>query len=509
VCDVSARAMTIPRVSFVALILTASRVGLAQVPAAPPAPAEPTVPTVPALPPEPALPAAPAVVEPAPAPAAAAAASPAPPQQPPAPPAPPPTSALMNVVSKFTVQLYGFVELDMIHDSTQSFNEVAGDALIARPGTYGAEHSRMMFSVRNSRIGLRVGGPSTSDIKTSALIEMDFLGNQPSNPPATNEAAFFTNPTYRVRHAWMKLETPVVDVLAGQTWGLFGWQAYFDPASVQIQGLPGEVFTRPAQLRLSHTFKSEPVNLELAVAASRPPQRDGDAPDGQGGLRLMFNEWKGYRTVGSAGTSLDSAALGVSGAVRNFTVMEYSATPASSEHATGWALSFDALLPVVPASKEHHDNALTVTGSFATGTGNSDLYTGLSGGVGFPRITNPDGTTTAFTPNIDNGLVTYDAAGNLHTIDWSSYIFGAQYFLPFGHLWVSGNYSHMHSPNTDDFGAAPASVMTDSTFIDGNLFWDPLEGVRFGGEYAHFEQQYADKVKAKNERIQVSAFYIF
>jgi hypothetical protein len=69
--------------------------------------------------------------------------------------------------------------------------------------------------------------------------------------------------------------------------------------------------------------------------------------------------------------------------------------------------------------------------------------------------------------------------------------------------------SFAHSPNTADFGAPPATVMTDSTFVDGNLFWDALEGVRFGAEYAHFEQKYADHVKAKNERLQVSAFYIF
>jgi hypothetical protein len=477
-------AMTPLRFSVITLVLTASRASLALQPSVP--------------------------AEAAPAGSPPGAPSPARPEEPPAPPtAAPPASDLMNVVSKFKVQIYGFVELDMIHDTTQSFNELAGDALIARPGTYAANHSRMMFSVRNSRLGFKVGGPSSDVIKSSAVAEMDFLGNQPSNPPATSEAAFFTNPTFRVRHAYFKLETPVVDVLAGQTWGLFGWQPYFDPASVQIQGLPGEVFTRAPQLRISHTFKTDPVNVEVAVAASRPPQRDGDAPDGQGGLRLSFNDWKGYRTVGSAGTALDSAAIGVSGAVRNFTVTEYAATPQSSEHATGWGLSIDALLPIVPATKESHDNALTLNGSFATGSGNSDLYTGLNGGVGFPRLENADGTTAPYTANIDNGLVTYDADGDLHTIGWTSYLFGAQYFLPFGGLWLAGNFSHMHSPNTADFGAAPASVMTDSTFIDGNLFWDALEGVRFGAEYAHFEQKYADNVKAKNERLQVSAFYIF
>lgn len=416
---------------------------------------------------------------------------------------------LPSVVSKFKVQFYGFTELDMIHDSTQSFNELAGDGLIARPGTYGGEHGRVMFSARNSRIGFRINGPTLGEVKVSGQVEADFLGNQPANPPALGEGAFFTNPALRARHLTLKLETPVLDLLAGQSWALFGWQPYFDPASVQIQGLPGEVFSRVPQLRLSHMFKSDAVNVEVAVAASRPPQRDSGAPDGQAGLRLMLNGWKAYRTVGSAGTTLDAAALGVSSTVRHFTVAELSATPSQSQSATGWGVSIDGLIPVVPASPDSHANALTLTASFAIGTGISDNYTGLNGGIGFPRVAAADGTMVAFPANIDNGFVTYDAAGNLHTIDWSSVIVGAQYYLPFGGLWLAADFSHMHTGNIADYGAAAASVITDSTFVDGNLFWDAVEAVRFGVEYAHFEQKYADATKAKNERIQISTFYIF
>jgi hypothetical protein len=480
--------------TLLALSLLAPRVALAAQP--PAGGTEPVAPgaAAPTVGAQPGVPVAPANAS------AAAAGSPAPAGAP---------VELPSLVSKFKVQFYGFTELDMIHDTTQSYNELAGDGLIARPGTYGGEHSRMMFSARNSRLGFRVGGPSLGEIKTSAVAEMDFLGNQPANPPALGEGAFFTNPSFRIRHMAFKLETPYVDVLAGQSWALFGWQPYFDPASVQIQGLPGEVFSRTPQLRLSHTFKTDPVNVEVAVAAARPPQREGDAPDGQGGLRLSFNDWKGYRTVGSAGTSLDSAALGVSGTVRNFTVQEFSATPASSEHATGWGVSVDGMIPVLPATQESHENALSLTASFATGTGYSDNYTGLNGGITFPRLTNADGTTVAFTPSIDNGLVTYDPAGNLHTIDWNSVIVGAQYYLPFGGLWLAADFSHMHSGNIAEYGAAATSVITDSTFIDGNLFWDVVEGVRFGAEYSHFEQKYADDTKARNERIQISSFYIF
>ena len=57
------------------------------------------------------------------------------------------------------------------------------------------------------------------------------------------EAAYFTNPTFRVRHANFKIETPIVDFLVGQYWQLFGWGSAYQPNSVEIQGLPGEVLS--------------------------------------------------------------------------------------------------------------------------------------------------------------------------------------------------------------------------------------------------------------------------
>lgn len=410
------------------------------------------------------------------------------------------------MVSKLKVQFYGIMELDSIRDSTQSFNEVAGNAAVAREGSYAQRHARWMFGARNSRFGFKITGPESPMIKTSAVAEVDFLGNQPGTPPAFNETSYFVSPTMRMRHFYVKIDTPVVDITAGQTWQLFGWQAAFSPASVQIQGLPGQVFGRAPQLRLSHTFKTDSVNVELAVAAVRPSQRESRTPDGQAGIRLLVNDWKGRRTAGGANTSLDSAAVGVSGAARHFSVNEHSSAPVLAHGANGWGLSLDAFIPVVPATKTSYANALSLTGSFSTGTGISDLYSALSGGISFPKLP-PDNTT--FAANIDNGPVTYDANGKLHTIDWRAFIVGLQYYLPVGGLWVSGNYSETHSGNISDYGAAPASVYTDSRFYDGNLFWDVTEQARVGAEYARVQQTYADDKKTKNDRFQLSVFYVF
>lgn len=426
------------------------------------------------------------------------------------------------VKGKWNPVLYGFVEFDSIRDSTQSLNDFSGNAAIARSGSYAGEHPRTTFGVRNSRLGFKLAAPETAGVRATGILEMDFLGNQPpigNQPPNASEAAVFTNPAFRIRHFAMKLETEYVDAIIGQYWQLFGWQTYFHPNTVEIQGIPGEVYSRSPQVRLSHTFKTDPVNVEVAVAASRPPQRDSGTPDGQAGVRAMLNDWKGLRTGGATGTSVDALAIGVSGVARHFSVPEFTASPKDNIMKNGWGLSFDAFVPVIPATMESRANALTLTGSFVTGTGISDLYTGLTGGLTLPTLApNPTNITPppTYTSGLDNGLATFDANGNLHTIDWQSYIVGIQYYLPpSGKVWLSANYSHMSSDNAKDYvgGTSPLTpatkVFTKSNWVDGNVFWDALPSVRFGLEYAFFQQKYADGNDAKNHRVQFSGFYIF
>ena len=189
--------------------------------------------------------------------------------------------------------LYGFVELDVIRDSTQSFQEPMGNGAIARRDTLAGSASRLMLGARHSRLGYKVKSPEREGFRASGLLEMDFVGNQPANPPALSEAAFFGNPTFRFRHYALKIETEFVDFLFGQSWQLFGWQGSAHPNTVQIQGLPGQIYSRAAQVRVSHVFKTESFGVELAVAAARHPparRRDADKPGRPAGA---VSNWKG------------------------------------------------------------------------------------------------------------------------------------------------------------------------------------------------------------------------
>ncbi len=417
---------------------------------------------------------------------------------------------------KWSPVMYGFVEFDSMRDSTQSFNDFTGNGLVASQTTYAGKHERTTFGMRNSRLGFKLTAPESNGIKTSGILEMDLLGNQPSNPPATTEGAFFASPTFRVRHFAMKLETPYVDVLLGQYWQLFGWQTYFHPNTVEIQGVPGQVFSRSPQARVSHTFKSDPVNVELAVAASRPPQRDSGTPDGQAGLRLLINDWKGVHTMGGAGTAADAAAIGVSGVLRRFVVPEYSASPSPTDahHTYGWGISTDVLLPVIPASLEDRSNALSLTGSWVYGRGISDLFTGLSdGNTASGTLPNPKNVATpAYTPDIDPGLIELSRNGTFQPIHWRVLMGGVQYYLPpAGKLWVSANYSQMKSNDILTYvdPAAKAALYDKAEWYDANLFFDINVAVRLGAEYAQIKQTYGDDSTRINHRVQFSGWLIF
>jgi hypothetical protein len=487
------------------LAIGSSQLALAQAPPPAPPPGEAPLAEPPAPAPPNDVPPPPPPVEVMPPPPPLVDVMPAPPPSPPVPAPKPP------VVSKFSAELYGFVEFDMIRDSTQSYQEIAGNApIIHTPAAagamtpYGANHSRLTFSPRNSRFGIKLKGPDSEHLKTSAVMEMDFLGNQPS-PLA--ESSLLSNAAYRIRHMYLKLETPIVNVLAGQTWNLFGWGAYFFPNSVQIMGLPGQIFNRTPQLRLSHVFKTDDITVELAVAASRPAQRDGGIADSVGGVRLLVNNWKAAHTANSTGTSIDAGGIGVSGIYRHLDVNGFPSSGVASKKKNAGGMSVDALIPIIPVTGTDKGNGLTLSGSFVFGTGIGDLYTGLTGGAGNPMLTAP----ATYTPNIDGGIAVWDSGttSNLHTIDWLSYMGGLQYYIPCGCAFVSINYSHLQSKNLKDLFPGSAGVFDKSDWGDVNVFWDVNAALRVGLEGSYAQQKYLDGSKGHDYRQQFALFYMF
>lgn len=463
----------------------------------------------------------------------------------------PPFVLTAGAGSDWKLTIYGFAQADGMWDSTSSFNDGLNSGVIAHPLMQAGRFPRFQMTIRNSRLGFRAQTPESHGVRSTGVLEFDLFGNQPrvdsgggspglpSGTGATTEAAYFNNAALRVRHAYVRIETPFVNVLAGQTYYLLGWQNYFFGATCGFLGMPNQLFNRTAQLRLSRAFQSDSVTFELAAGAFRPAQRDSGAPDAQGGARLAFNRWKGISTPGSGGTDALAAAIGVSGMVRSFRVDPHAPLPAPRIPLIGWAAAVNVLLPIIPA-KDATDrgNALTLTGEFVIGTGHADQYTGMTAGATMPNVYPlPPGTPTTFTgmaapqdlagaapqvglpytPNIDPGLVAFDQYEILHTINWQTFVVGLQYYLPpSGRAFVSANFSEGISNNIASLyhpitprqpWINPLGVFQHSRYIDGNFFFDITPAVRTGVSYQWLQQELTDATIVQNHRFQMTFLY--
>jgi len=455
------------------------------------------------------------------------------------------------MVGKFATTFYGFVEADFIHDSTRGFIDLAGNSGIASPANLDQyNNGQTLFGARNSRLGFRIKSPDFWGFRPSALVEADFLGNQPGNPPLTDtgttalvnngttttllggtssgsagsykEASFWQNPTFRIRHMLLRLDNDIISMWFGQTWELVGFQSAYHPNTVEIQGVPGQIYSRTPQLRLLHDFKfGDVATLEIAVAALRPPQEDSSIPDLQGGIRLSIDGYKGLQTAGATGTAMQPASIAISGAYRWYSLATGSTkSDGNEQQIAGNVIAADIMIPIISPAFDL-PIALTFVGETSFGTGDADIFTSLSGGVGVgspPGYPAPGSATytgaypQSYQAGIDPGLAGWNSKHVLETVDWRSVLVGAQLYLPpDDKIWLSANYSNIYSDNSADFGG---TTEAQEWWWDVNLFADITPAVRLGLEFARFHENFNSGVPlnargANDERVQFSGFFIF
>jgi hypothetical protein len=436
-------------------------------------------------------------------------------------PSPPSSTELTTSVAgrpppsdRWRIAPYGFVELDAIHDSTQSFTEASLNAIIQPRGTYLGDNGRTQFTAKNSRVGLMIDAPDFHGIQTSGKLNVDFFGAQPSE---LTENDFHVVGTMRLRHAFIRLGTPVVDLLVGQHPTLLGWGgAGFYPGTVAFLGVVGQIYHHDAQLRLSKILGGETLGLEIAAAAVRPAQRDAEMPDVEAGVRLFTDRWAGRTIQGNDRPEIIPLSVGLSGLYRRFAVPEYLELPRRALVTNGWGVAANALIPVIPASDpDDHTNCLTLTGEFSMGTGIADRYSFLTGGARFPALPNPKGLAIPpfYRPNADNGLVTFDADETLQTIDWRAFVVGVQYYLPVQavRLWVTGLYANLMSSNLAELTPLPnhGNIYTRSQYLDGSLFVGITPNVHFGFSVQVTEQTIGNGPRPRNIRAHLASNLFF
>ena len=436
-----------------------------------------------------------------------------------------PGKALANVTlldqNDWKVLMGGFVELDMIYDSTRSYTEVVGNNPIAKSGTMNGDNGRTQFSDRNTRFDFTILPPLVGSWKTKGYLEFDLLGYEASvaqsAASAVTEQSYFSNPTVRMRHAYFTAESEGWQILAGQTWTLFGWQPYYVMTTDSVAPIPGELYERTAQLTGSKTLQFAGENtLQIALQAARPLQRDSLIPDINGGLRFTFPGRKSGFVAPYADIKTEPMSVAVSGTVRQIEIFNNSAGTTSAQTVLNpAAIAVNGMIPIL-ASSDGSDvgNTLSFSGEFSTGTGYGDALSGWTGGLtGFtaPTTAGPAATNAANT-NLDGGEVGFDSSGNTPTlVHFQTFTLQLQYHLPTSFTsFVDLGYAQLYSNNVSAFPNTPTNSLYDRTEgYFANFFHDFSKQIRAAVGFYHFDTHYITGEQPLDNRIQLSGWFRF
>ena len=149
----------------------------------------------------------------------------------------------------FGLSFSGYIKSDIFFDTRQTVNIREGHFLLypdsKKPDADGndinAKASYNILSIQ-TRLAGTITGPDALGARTSGYFEAEFFGN--SNPNIN---------TFRLRHAYLKLNWPKTELLVGQYWHpMFVAACSPDPVSFNT-GAPFVVFSRNPQVRLTQT----------------------------------------------------------------------------------------------------------------------------------------------------------------------------------------------------------------------------------------------------------------
>ncbi len=172
----------------------------------------------------------------------------------------------------YGIAFKGFVKNDVFFDSRQTVAAREGHFLLwpsaeaedSEGQDINAKPNFNMLAIQ-SRLSGVISGPDAFGAKTSALIEGDFFAQSNANINL-----------YRLRHAFLKLKWPRLELLTGQYWNPLFVTACF-PATVSFNtGTPLQSFARNPQIRL--TYKVSDLSLMGALLSQRDYVSRG--PDG-------------------------------------------------------------------------------------------------------------------------------------------------------------------------------------------------------------------------------------
>lgn len=176
--------------------------------------------------------------------------------------------------SKYDLNFSGFISYESIFDTRQTVSAREGDVLIfpsrimddLNGDDINAQPNFNMFAI-HSRLKADVSGPDIFGARSSALLELDFLGN--SDPVIS---------LVRLRHSIIKLDWEKASLLFGQYWHPMFVTSSFPEVSSWGGGAPFAAFSRNPQIRFTYDLSDNFTAAFIALT-----QRDFSTTGPEGG----------------------------------------------------------------------------------------------------------------------------------------------------------------------------------------------------------------------------------
>jgi hypothetical protein len=305
-------------------------------------------------------------------------------------------------------------------------------------------------------------------------------------------------------------------IIAGQTWSLFGWTPNFVLASESIAPDPGTAFQRVPQFTVIKQFLiTEENKIFAGVSALKPAQIDSSFPSVDAGIRWV---WLG-RAAGFSGATGEIKAqplsLGVSGRASEFYYLNDPTNNTSGTHLLGSAIAINAFVPLLAtADQKTVDHTLAVAGEYTRGRGYAEVFPGFTGGIG-PYVSGKSGKLDVLPSgtNVDGGQVGLDPGLGIQLLHLQSWNLQAQYHLPEQfRTFITAGYGQLWADNVDTMtgeGLSADSIVNRSEIYFTNLFHNWTSQIRTGVELGQSRTTYSDTVVSHNNRIQFSAYFFF
>ncbi len=360
-----------------------------------------------------------------------------------------------------SLQIYGYVRGDVAYDSQRT---AVGDlAFFVLPHVNGKDDGQTSFTVRQSRFGLKLAGPSTENWKTSGRLELDFYGRGDSQG----------SPHPRMRLAWVDLaNNDGLSFRVGQDWDTF---VAVIPRIVNFSYLAdaGALGLRRPQVRVTQVVQladDTKLDMKLAVAQTIGQDLDGGGQDDGADSELPTLQWNvGLSQKLWVEKSARIAFSGHYGVETMDTCISNQVVDLDTDDYDTWSAQGSIYLPLT--------KCLALQGTVWTGENLDTYYGGIGQGVNM---------------TLDTAI---EAQGG-----WAQLLYDPTDKLAFA-LGFS-----MDDPKDEDLNAGQRAK-NENILLNGS--YKINKAVTVFAEYSHMTTDYVDAEDAENDRIQLAMQYNF